>query len=207
MQGLIERDTPMRQVSPPVDARMDEEIIPGQIQVIPVGEGAKIGTYECVYWTGTFRIDDRTGAVRPDVIRSRYTGASPGIRVYLDPRTKEWRHDNSQWLQAHQAWGHIRVDGVLGDMPDECSWSGEAYDKYVAPIMTKAGLAKIRDLGVVVNPRALARLSTALPKGVNQALMPARGDTPDDVKRKRDSAAKIKKALADFAALVKEVWG
>ena len=205
MQGLIERDQPIRLIAPPPDPRLSEEVMPGQVQVVPVGEGARIGTYEVVYWTGTFRIDDRTGTVRPDVLRSRYTGASPGIRVYYDARTQRWEHDNSQWLEAHQAWGHIRVDGVLGDMPDECAWSAEAYDRYVAPLMTRDGLAKIRALGVVVNPRALARMAT-LPKGVNQALMPVRGDTPDDMRRKKATAEKIKKTIGEWVALVKEVW-
>lgn len=207
MQGLIDGDRPFRVIAAPSTNDLERELLPGEVLVGPYGEGAKAPTLEGIYWTRNFRFDPMTGDVLPDVIRSHCNGLTPGVRVALNPKTRQYDVDISQWAAHQQELGHIRVDGILGDMPPECDYDYESYANYVRPLMTEKSIAALKEKGVDIEPRAFIQLTSRRPPEFTLAIARSKGDTPDDVKRKVEAGERATKTLAAYKATLAKVYG
>jgi len=197
----------LRIVALPAILDINKELAPGETFVSPYGEGARSPTFEGIYWTRNFRFDPESGEVLPDVIRSRCNGLTPGVVTRFNPHTREWDVNISQWV-ANQTdgLGHIRVDTILGEMPPECDYDQESYAKYVKPLMTASAVEKLKESGIVLERKSFIQLTTRVPPEFRQAIARAKGDTPDDVKKKVAAGEKAKAAMAAYRAVLAKVY-
>lgn len=120
---------------------------PAKYRSVQVYSTEKAPTYEMTYWNGRLT-NDTQGNVYPSLSRAYATIGSEGVvwsSIVDDNGDREL--DLTQFLLIRQAEGKIRVDSIIGLMPEDAEHSHDAYVGFCDKLCDLESLKKLKGMG------------------------------------------------------------
>lgn len=173
----------------------------GRLTVLPMGPAATVPTVRFVYWTGRIRFRE-DGTLLPDVRRLDVSGLTPGVRIAAD-RNGDAVLDTTPLQDYYQGLGWMRVDHILGHWPVHADVDPNVFAEYVAPLLRREGLEKLRDL-VDLDTFRLDQIR--IPTLMQRKARRTATDLPAEVAAKQTVIDRARECIRSYQAILRSVW-